>query len=98
MILKILEQTHNITDLNLKKNCINLHLLNDISYQLRENKAMIRPEDPEYMYINYIMGLQEEQKKNILTAINEMDTKTNYLNARGVALAIVEKQEQINKK
>lgn len=35
MILKILEQDHNITDLNLKKNCINLHLLNDISYQLR---------------------------------------------------------------
>lgn len=31
---------------------------------------MVRPEDPEYMYINYIMGLQEEQKKNILTAIN----------------------------
>lgn len=27
-----------------------------------------------------------------------MDTKTNYLNARGMALAIVEKQDQINKK
>lgn len=27
-----------------------------------------------------------------------MGTKTNYLNARGVALSIIEKQEQIAKK
>lgn len=44
------------------------------------------------------MGLQEDQKKNIMTAINEMSVKKKYLDARGMAIDIVERQERITER
>ena len=42
-------ERHRIICLNLKKNCINLHMLDEIAYYLKDNKIMFknRDEDPE---------------------------------------------------
>lgn len=51
-ILKVLMDRHQIIALNLKKNCINSNILNDIAYQIKDNKIMFenRNEDPELEY------------------------------------------------
>lgn len=41
------------------------------------------------------MGLQEEQKKNILAAIQELDGKVGRVEARGIAIEVVGKLEKI---
>ena len=44
---------HFITELNLKKNCINQHILDNIEYQAGQNLIMSqnKDEDPELLYI-----------------------------------------------
>lgn len=90
---------HHLYDVNVKKNCINMHLLNDIAYQLKENKIMSSTgEDSEYLYIQYVNNMQEEQKKNILASMEELKIKEKKIFARDLAMQVVSKQDLITNK
>lgn len=94
ILIKILSELHRLYDCNVKKNCISMKLLNNIAYQLKENKIMSSTEeDSEYLYIQYVNKMQEEQKRNILASMEEINAKKDKLIARDLALDVVGKQD-----
>ena len=47
LILQLLMHNKRIHDLNVRKNCINVHIMNDIGFQIKQNKITIHMrEDP----------------------------------------------------
>ena len=62
---------HFITELNLKKNYINQHILDNIEYQAGQNLIMSqnKDEDPELLYIENAANRQQKKKSYLITDI-----------------------------
>lgn len=69
-LLQLLMHNKRIYNIEIKKNCINVHLLNDIIFQMKQNKATRHSrEDPELVYLKYVQSMEEEHKKSLEVAL-----------------------------